>query len=52
MDCNELRKRTRFNSGTWIIENDYGIMNHRECIELSLAGKVLAGVNVGSQKWV
>jgi ribosomal protein S8 len=50
----ELKKRTSFNSGLWLVDtgDQRGIMSHRECIELGLSSKVLAGINVGSQKWV
>jgi ribosomal protein S8 len=48
----EMKRRTSFNSGLWLIHNSLGVMTHRECIELGLSGRVLAGVNVGSQKWV
>ena len=48
----DLKKRTGFNSGLWIVQNPLGIASHRDSIELGVASKVLAGVNVGSQKWV
>ena len=52
LDSDEMKRKTNFNSGTWLIQSRTMIMSHRECIELGLSGKVLAGVNVGSQKWV
>ena len=48
----ELKRRTSLNTGLWLVHHSLGVMTHRECIELGLSGRILAGVNVGSQKWV
>jgi ribosomal protein S8 len=48
----EMTRRTAFNSGLWLISSKDLLLTHRECIELGHSGKVLIGVNVGSQKWV
>jgi ribosomal protein S8 len=48
----ELKRRTSFNTGMWLVQADGKIMTHREAIEMGVAGKVLLGVNIGSQRWV
>ena len=52
MSASELKTKTSFNSGTWLVESSVGIMTHRQCIEAGVPGKVLLGLNTGSQKWV
>jgi len=48
----ELKSRTAFNSGLWLVASKGGVLSHRETVELGLSGQILAGINVGSQRWV
>lgn len=47
----ELKVRTRYNTGLWVISTPYGIVSHRRCIEMGLGGKVMMAVNNGHQHW-
>lgn len=52
MNPQEIKSRTSFNSGLWLVSTSKGILTHRETIELGLAGSPIFGINTGSQKWV
>eukprot|EP01067_Filipodium_phascolosomae_P001685 Filipodium_phascolosomae@DN2088_c0_g1_i1.p1 len=41
----ELKFRTRFNSGTWVMQVPGGVVSHRDCIEMGLGGKMLIAIN-------
>mmetsp|Transcript_14574 Transcript_14574/g.28712 ORF Transcript_14574/g.28712 Transcript_14574/m.28712 type:complete len:130 (+) Transcript_14574:51-440(+) len=47
----ELKFRTRFNTGLWIMQTPMGIVSHRDCIELGIGGKVMFAFNNGYQHW-
>ena len=47
----ELKFRTRYNTGTWVMQAAHGICTHRECLEMGVGGKVLFAVNNGHQHW-
>ncbi|CEL98499.1 unnamed protein product [Vitrella brassicaformis CCMP3155] len=47
----ELKHRTRFNTGLWIMQTPVGVISHRDCIEMGVGGKVLFAVNNGYQHW-
>ena len=43
----ELKFRTRFNTGLWVMQTPLGVVSHRECLEMGIGGKVLFAVNNG-----
>eukprot|EP00920_Eleutheroschizon_duboscqi_P031610 GHVT01076220.1.p1 GENE.GHVT01076220.1~~GHVT01076220.1.p1 ORF type:complete len:130 (-),score=14.02 GHVT01076220.1:787-1176(-) len=45
----ELKFRTRFNTGLWVLQTSCGVISHRDCIEMGLASKMLLAVNNGYQ---
>ncbi|KAF8819341.1 putative ribosomal protein S8 [Cardiosporidium cionae] len=45
----ELKFRTRFNTGLWIMQTTCGIMSHRDCIAMGIGGKMIFAVNNGYQ---
>jgi len=47
----ELKHRTRFNSGLWVMQTACGVVSHRDCIKMGIGGKVLLAVNNGYQWW-
>ncbi|CAK9041055.1 Ribosomal protein S8 [Durusdinium trenchii] len=59
----ELKFRTRFNTGLWIMQTPVGnagnvelsrdpaVVSHRDCIEMGIGGKVIFAVNNGFQHW-
>eukprot|EP00434_Breviolum_minutum_P022870 symbB.v1.2.020179.t1/scaffold1684.1/size105940/2 len=47
----ELKFRTRFNTGLWIMQTPVGVVSHRDCIEMGIGGKVIFAVNNGYQHW-
>ena len=48
----EIKSRTGFNSGTWLVRTPNGVMTHRECMEMGVGGVVMIGINNGCQHWV
>ncbi|CAE7880294.1 VSR7 [Symbiodinium sp. KB8] len=36
----ELKFRTRYNTGLWILQTPVGVVSHRDCIEMGIGGKV------------
>jgi ribosomal protein S8 len=52
MSPHELKQRTSFNSGLWLVHTPSGVVTHREAIEMGVAGRCLFGINIGSQRWV
>ncbi|KAL8269644.1 hypothetical protein Esti_006399 [Eimeria stiedai] len=49
LTASELKHRTRFNAGTWIVQTCCGVLTHRACIQMGIGGKVLMAVNNGYQ---
>ncbi|CAE7720221.1 RPS8 [Symbiodinium sp. CCMP2592] len=47
----ELKFRTRYNTGLWIMQTPVGVVSHRDCIEMGIGGKVIFAVNNGYQQW-
>merc|ERR1712194_682043 len=47
----ELKFRTRYNTGLWIVQTPLGVVSHRDAIEMGVGGKVLFAVNNGYQQW-
>mmetsp|Transcript_50150 Transcript_50150/g.119394 ORF Transcript_50150/g.119394 Transcript_50150/m.119394 type:complete len:130 (-) Transcript_50150:133-522(-) len=47
----ELKFRTRFNTGLWIMQTPVGVISHRDCIEMGIGGKVIFAVNNGYQQF-
>ncbi|XP_953568.1 30S ribosomal protein S8, putative [Theileria annulata] len=41
----ELKSRTKFNTGLWIIQTPIGIISHRDCINMGIGGKMLIAIN-------
>ncbi|KAK1939661.1 putative 30S ribosomal protein S8 [Babesia divergens] len=41
----ELKSRTRFNTGLWVLQTTYGVVSHRDCIRMGIGGKMLLAVN-------
>eukprot|EP00392_Amoebophrya_sp_AT5.2_P007897 g7916.t1 len=47
----ELKSHTSFNTGVWLIQTPYGILSHRDCLEMGIGGKVIFAFNNGYQQW-
>eukprot|EP00922_Rhytidocystis_sp_ex-Travisia-forbesii_P064572 GHVS01095931.1.p1 GENE.GHVS01095931.1~~GHVS01095931.1.p1 ORF type:complete len:149 (-),score=35.43 GHVS01095931.1:103-498(-) len=45
----ELKHRTRFNTGLWVMQTAVGVVSHRRCVEMGIGGKMLMAVNNGYQ---
>ncbi|CDO63641.1 putative mitochondrial ribosomal protein S8 precursor [Plasmodium gaboni] len=45
----ELKFRTRFNTGLWVMQTSCGVISHRDCIRMGIGGKMLFAVNNGYQ---
>ncbi|KAK1441838.1 hypothetical protein BgAZ_501700 [Babesia gibsoni] len=41
----ELKSRTKFNTGLWVLQTPYGVVSHRDCIRMGIGGKMLLAVN-------
>merc|ERR1712182_71352 len=41
----ELKFRTRYNTGLWVMQTPVGVISHRDCIEMGIGGKMLFAVN-------
>ncbi|BAM39690.1 30S ribosomal protein S8 [Theileria orientalis strain Shintoku] len=41
----ELKSRTKFNTGLWILQTSVGVVSHRDCINMGIGGKMLIAVN-------
>eukprot|EP00923_Selenidium_pygospionis_P049408 GHVN01085085.1.p2 GENE.GHVN01085085.1~~GHVN01085085.1.p2 ORF type:complete len:130 (+),score=22.26 GHVN01085085.1:1434-1823(+) len=45
----ELKERTKFNTGLWVMQTGVGVISHRDCMEMGMGGKMLFAVNNGFQ---
>ncbi|KAF8822787.1 putative ribosomal protein S8 [Cardiosporidium cionae] len=45
----ELKYRTRFNTGLWVMQTTCGIISHHDCIAMGVGGKMMFAVNNGYQ---
>uniref|UniRef100_A0A0G4F779 30S ribosomal protein S8, chloroplastic n=1 Tax=Chromera velia CCMP2878 TaxID=1169474 RepID=A0A0G4F779_9ALVE len=45
----ELKFRTRFNTGMWVVQTPVGVTSHRDCIRMGIGGKMIFAVNNGYQ---
>lgn len=49
LTVSDLKHKTRFNSGLWVMQTACGVISHRDCLRLGIGGKVLMAVNNGYQ---